>query len=182
MPADHPQRRDFAFPPVSEDQLQATEAALGFSFPLVLRTLYTRLANGGFGPGAGLLSALSEDHSHSNETARTFVDDYHFHNQVGYAALKQSEPVQLIDLADYTLHWQSIPTERERLLLPYAVWPAQLLTLEDLGCCQDAYLDCKTGLVFCTAPTENDKEYELVLIADSLEEYLEHWLQGEMLP
>ncbi|GAC1697350.1 MAG: hypothetical protein NVS9B9_19920 [Ktedonobacteraceae bacterium] len=182
MPTDHPQRRDFAFPPVSEKQLLATEVALGFSLPLVLRTLYTRLTNGGFGPGVGLLSALREDHSHSNEVESTFVDDYYFRSQVGYAALQQSEPIQLIDLGDYTQHWQSTPTARGLLLLPYTVWPAQLLTLEDLGCYQHACLDCKTGRIFCTAPTESDEKYELVLIATSLEDYLERWLQGEMLP
>ena len=180
--ADHPQRREFAFPPTSEEQLLATEAALGFSLPLVLRTLYTRLANGGFGPGVGLLSALSGDYSHSNEATGTFVDDYHFRSQVGYANLGHSDLGQLVDFADYAHYWQHTSSGRELLLLPYTVWPTQLLTLEDLGCCQHACLDCKKGHVFCTAPTENDEEYELVLIAASLEDYLERWLQGEMLP
>ncbi len=37
-----------------EEQLHATETALGFLLPLVLRALYAEVANGGFGPGGGI--------------------------------------------------------------------------------------------------------------------------------
>lgn len=54
----HPQRHGFAYPPASEEQLYATETALGFLLPPVLRALYAEVANGGFGPGGGIQGAL----------------------------------------------------------------------------------------------------------------------------
>jgi hypothetical protein len=38
------------FPPATEAQVAATERALGFSLPPLLRRLYRELGNGGFGP------------------------------------------------------------------------------------------------------------------------------------
>jgi hypothetical protein len=48
----------FRYPPASEAQLAETEALLGFSLPATLRTLYATLANGGFGPGYGLVGVI----------------------------------------------------------------------------------------------------------------------------
>jgi hypothetical protein len=42
-------------PPVSADQLAGVEALLGFRLPTLLCTVYSRIGNGGFGPGRGLL-------------------------------------------------------------------------------------------------------------------------------
>lgn len=39
-----------AEPPISDDQLVATEAAVGFRLPETLRDIYLHVANGGFGP------------------------------------------------------------------------------------------------------------------------------------
>src|SRR5438132_5407724 len=52
--ADNPNRFGFVFPPASEEQVQITEERLGFPLPALLRALYTRVANGGFGPSGGL--------------------------------------------------------------------------------------------------------------------------------
>jgi hypothetical protein len=49
------------YPPVAETTMTDTEAELGFHLPVVLRRVYTEVANGGFGPGLGLLSADVED-------------------------------------------------------------------------------------------------------------------------
>ncbi len=158
---DHPQRRGFAYPKAGEEQVQATEAALGFPLPPLMRTLYAEVANGGFGPGAGISGTLGGYGSRTDEPTSTIVNDYHFCSQIGYASMGRSSPVRLVDLADYAQHWLPTPSGKGLLLLPYAVWPAQLLPLEDLGCCQHACLDCKTGRVFCTAPSASDEEYEL---------------------
>jgi len=48
-----PQKLGFEYPPATEDQLLATEAALGFPLPPLLRALYAQVANGGFGFGYG---------------------------------------------------------------------------------------------------------------------------------
>jgi len=50
----HDSRTGFEFPPATEEQIQVTEEALGIPLLPLLRALYTRLANGGFGPACGL--------------------------------------------------------------------------------------------------------------------------------
>src|SRR5262249_3052520 len=42
-------------PPASPGEIEAAEKALGFSLPEPLGLIYTRVGNGGFGPGEGLL-------------------------------------------------------------------------------------------------------------------------------
>jgi hypothetical protein len=43
------------FPCVSEEQIQVAEARVGFSLPPLLRDVYVRVGNGGFGPAYGLI-------------------------------------------------------------------------------------------------------------------------------
>jgi hypothetical protein len=181
MRPDHPQRHRFAYPPANEEQLRATEAALGFPLPPVLRALYTEVANGGFGPGGGIQGALNGYGFSHDELASTIVVDYDWHRQVGYSPIEYLESARLVDLADYAGQWRG-GNGGEYLLLPNEVWPEQLLSLEDLGCCMQTCLDCKTGRVLCTAPSDNDEDYEIGSIAPSLEDYLERWLRGEVIP
>jgi hypothetical protein len=47
------------FPCVSEDLVQAVERRLGFALPQLLRDVYTRVGNGGFGPAYGLIGIES---------------------------------------------------------------------------------------------------------------------------
>lgn len=162
---DHPQRTGFAYPPASEDDLRATEAALGFALPALLRALYAEIANGGFGPGGGIQGALGGYGSRLDEPASTI--------DVGY--LWHPVPVQFVDLADSGRHWKRSPSG-EDWLLPYTVWPEYLLPLEDLGCCQQACLDGKTGRILCTAPSASPDLYEVGPIFPSLQDYLERWL------
>jgi SMI1 / KNR4 family (SUKH-1) len=179
--SDHPQRHGFAYPPAGEEQLRATETALGFLLPPVLRALYAEVANGGFGPGGGIQGVLGGYGSRTDEPARTIVDDYHWHCQIGYTEGGHHGPVRLIDLANVAGQGKR-GSGKEDLLLPHEVWPEQLLLFEDLGCCMEACLDCKTGHVLCIAPSGNDEEYEIGPIAPSLEEYLERWLRDEVVP
>jgi len=175
MKPNHPQRVGFAYPPASEVQLAATEAVLRFPLPPLLRALYAKVANGGFGPGVGIRGALGGYGSPTDNPDDTTVGYYNFYRQ----------QAQLVDLGAYAEHWKQVKPERRRnsyLLLPYVVWPEQLLSLEDLGCCQEVCLDCKTGSVFCTAPTVNNHEYIVWLEAPSFEHYLEHWLKDKALP
>lgn len=169
--SDHPQRRGFTYPPASEEQLRATEAALGFPLPPFLRALYAEVANGCFGPG-GYGSCTDEPDS-------TIVVDYAWHCQIGYAHMGRRERVWLVDLAGY--QWRRRKTS-EYLLLPYETWPGQLLSLEVLGCCMKVCLDCKTGRMLCIAPSANDKKYEVGLVAPTLRDYSERWLNGEVVP
>jgi hypothetical protein len=43
------------FPCVSKEQIQVAEAKVGFSLPPLLRDVYMRVGNGGFGPAYGLI-------------------------------------------------------------------------------------------------------------------------------
>lgn len=53
-----PQKLGFEYPRASEEQLLATEEALGFPLLPLLRTLYAQVANGSFGFGYGLRGAI----------------------------------------------------------------------------------------------------------------------------
>jgi hypothetical protein len=112
----------FAYPPASEEQLRATETALGFLLPPVLSALYTEVANGGFGPGGGIQGTLGGYGSRTDEQAGTIVDDYHWHCQIGYTEVGHHGPVRLIDLANTAEQWKH-GSGKEDLLLPHEVWP-----------------------------------------------------------
>lgn len=43
------------FPRASEEAIQLAEAALGFPIPTLLKSIYLDIADGGFGPGYGIL-------------------------------------------------------------------------------------------------------------------------------
>ena len=46
-------------PPVDAEELASAESGLGFGLPDALREIYLNVANGGFGPGYGLLGVVS---------------------------------------------------------------------------------------------------------------------------
>ena len=49
------QKRSPPFPPANSQQLERTEALIGFPLPEILRRIYLEVGNGGFGPEYGLL-------------------------------------------------------------------------------------------------------------------------------
>jgi len=56
--------------PASESTLQAAEAAIGVRLPVTLRRVYLEVANGGFGPGPGIIGVrggATTDHGKSLE-------------------------------------------------------------------------------------------------------------------
>lgn len=48
--------RELLFPPVTMAEVEAVERKIGRCLPDVLRRIYTEVADGGFGPGGGLVS------------------------------------------------------------------------------------------------------------------------------
>lgn len=48
-------------PPVGEEALAAAESRLGFPLPPLVRALYTQVANGGYGPGYGVINLDGHD-------------------------------------------------------------------------------------------------------------------------
>jgi hypothetical protein len=70
----------FEFPPATEEQLRATEEALGISLPSMLRALYAQVANGGFGPAYGITGARGGYYFGNDGRYQTIVlsVEYHF--------------------------------------------------------------------------------------------------------
>lgn len=157
-PDDHPRKTSFAYPPATTEQFLATEQYLGFSLPPLLKTLYARLANGGFGPGFGLMGVVG-----GYCEAGNMLENYQFHRQ----------RARLIDLETYT--WWA-----DTLELPDTVWPRTMLYLCDWGWGTSFCIDCQTGKVYLKFPGERDLHYRLKLQATSLEEWFEQWLQDEL--
>src|SRR5258708_24418298 len=56
--APDPRQSAFSYAPATEEQLRASEQALGFPLPPLLRELYGLIANGGFAPGTGIRGAI----------------------------------------------------------------------------------------------------------------------------
>jgi hypothetical protein len=151
------------YPPATESQLLATEAALNFTLPPTLRTLYAQIANGGFGPGFGIIGAFGGFACSS--IGGNIVDAYH--------ALAVGTP-----LVDYTQYKRELGV-KTTFELPIGVWCEPLLPLCDLGCLTTSFLDIQTGQVLRGAPVSRTS-YVLRPQAPSLEAWLESWLQDEL--
>ena len=51
------------FPPATAEQLARTEMELGFALPPFLKRMYSEMANGGFGPAYGFMSATDDEYA-----------------------------------------------------------------------------------------------------------------------
>jgi hypothetical protein len=160
--ADDPRRERFEFAPASQEQLAATEAALEFPLPPVLRALYGQLANGGFGPAYGLRGAIG-----GFVGTGTMVEQYQW-------TLEGTQPVELASYAD---GWQESDGRRS-LTLARDQWPTRLLPLCEWGCAVEICLDCSGGQVLRVAPVQDG--YCFTFQAASLEEWLQQWMRGDL--
>jgi len=61
------------FPVALPSQVEDTEAALGFRLPEILKALYLRVGNGGYGPGYGLVGVAG---GATDDTGKNIVDLY----------------------------------------------------------------------------------------------------------
>ncbi len=152
------------YPPATEQQLLATEATLGFALPTNLRSLYTQVANGGFGPGFGIVGALNGFSSAG--LGGNIIE--------AYAALNANTTVE-----DYT-RYQQAHNNQTIYVLPQTVWSRHLLPLCDWGCLITSFLDIDNGHILRGAPTSRTS-YTLRPQAASLEAWLESWLQDTLL-
>lgn len=176
--ADHPPAEDYpdprTFPPATEAQLRATEDALGLTLPPFLRALYARVGNGGFdlGPGWILYGADGGCPNRDGEQSRT----------IG----------QLLSRSG----WRLNPRVEEALLRhPGRVVvsdsrPDGFLQIGDWGCGISIELDCtsKTARVYLVGywgelPAEANQAgtslFDIQLVAPSLEDWFERWLDGK---
>ncbi len=63
------------FPPSSPEILAQIERRLSFELPALLRSIYLRVGNGGFGPGYGLLGTPG---GHTDQEGRSLLSCYEF--------------------------------------------------------------------------------------------------------
>lgn len=160
----------FEFPPATEDQLRTTEASLGFPIPPMLRALYARVANGGFGPSAGITGARSGYY---------YGDDGHY--ETIDQCVDDDSATHYFNLARYEQEHDD-PTV---IVLPPHVRPAHFLHLCYWGCATDSYIDASSGRVYFWEPggivtqpdgTSECCQHYLTRQEDFLESWLETWL------
>ena len=188
---------EFAYPPATEEQLRTTERALGFSLPSVLRAVYVRVANGGFGPGYGLAGAhggfLFDDvrrpsvsvaevpGSSADDGLRCKVPTIAASLTVGVWRMAAATASALKESPDCYLE---CPTD-----------PDGLVTLCHWGCSIYSVFDRWTGFVYTSAPyVRHDFDYYprhvapdgddivvgLQYQADSIEDWLSRWLADDL--
>lgn len=171
VPLENPSRQGFVFSPATEEQIHATENRLRVPLPPLLKTLYTTIANGGFGPGCGFYGVV--DGYGSVETGygiQTVIAGY---EDRGYKDLFDTSAfAQYADTGNYR--------ERISKLIPYSAWWRELLPICNLGCCQEICVD-RQEHVFTVAPGEDETVYWLRQQPWTLEEWLWRWVKNEEL-
>lgn len=151
-----PRRFSFELPPLAEEQVNEAEATLGFPLPPALRSLYTRLANGGFGPHYGILRLAGE----ASETDRTVLEWYQ----------DFTERCTFFDLVDQVQPGKNVP-------FAVSVWPRFVLPICEEGCGNYFCLHTATGQML-TVEIWDAHESGLAYVADSLDQWLQAWLDG----
>jgi hypothetical protein len=98
-------------PPVTAEAMAEAEGRLGFSLPPLLRALYIRVGDGGYGPGRGLHHLSGDDWSLVAQAERTCV-----------AAAIASDPwwpPRLVEFVSWGGHYTSCV---DCSALPFPVW------------------------------------------------------------
>jgi|GEM_PF-864460 len=162
-----PVRKRFALPLATDAQIAATEAALGYPLPAMLRELYLEVANGGFGPDYGIYGvqggwSMDEDDHYFT------LDQWRRYERRGRNTTDVSLSALGLDL--------TAPCE-----VPGRLRPVALIPVCYSGCGADTSVDFETGEVYLVGSTnihDGDGNYSIVLhpIARSVEEWLELWL------
>ncbi|HZS75295.1 MAG TPA: SMI1/KNR4 family protein [Ktedonobacteraceae bacterium] len=155
---DDPRRYGFELPPLTEEQVNEAEATLGFPLPITLRTLYTRLANGGFGPHYGILRLAGEP----SETDRTVLE---WHQDF-------TERCTFFDLEDLVQPGKNVP-------FAVSVWPRFVLPICEEGCGNYFCLHAVTGQIL-TVEIWDAHESGLAYVADSLDQWLQTWVESPL--
>ena len=171
-PQYHPNGSYFVFPPATEEQLCQTEEILGWELPPLLRALYTHLANGGFGPGAGIWGAVG-----GYGKAGTFerLED------TTIVADHTNPEMRLFDLTDYADRWVQLETGPFLALVPaigpepLRIWPRQMISISDLGCANNACIDAEGH--FYILGVAQTQELGFFNMEITFEQWLRAWLK-----
>lgn len=147
-------------PPASDADLAASEARLGFALPPLLKRIYREVANGGFGPGYGVLGI--ED---------GFGDDLGATASSLYLMLSDTQP-------------------HDDPALRYLPWPSGWLPFCYWGCTVYSAVHCEPpyavsfvdlGNYETDADDEGAEPPPLALPRASLTQWFEDWLDGKEL-
>ena len=150
-------RTGFVRPPLTEREMQACEAKLGFPLPPLLRDLYVQIADGGFGPAGGIYGLKDEPNDWWGGLVTWYRQLKKHHRLVSLTDLKQrASPDHMINLPGY-------------------VWPEQLLQFCTWGCGNFAAIDRGTGhILYLTPGPGGNRLFEYTHA--SLSDWLEDWL------
>jgi hypothetical protein len=138
------------FPPVTLEIIQSVEKQLGFRLPDILRNIYMKVGNGGFGPGYGLIG-VSE--GASDDQGNTIEILYHLYHK--------DEP------SDPNWNWP-------KGLVPICYWGCAIYS------CIDCNRPNAPVIVFDPNEHEEHKSWDtsFILQRASFEEWIEAWLNG----
>lgn len=145
------------WPPAPEAQLQTTEAQLGFFLPPLLRQLYAKVGNGGFGPGYGIVGVVGGA-PHPDNWFQNIAEGY-------------TQAAQYLDLSTI----RSSKEQGKWFEIDQGIWPRQLIAFCSWGCNTMHAINVQTGEVF----VEDSGRYFANWVP-SLEEWLEQWLDGTL--
>ena len=154
--------------PIGEsDQITQTEASVGFALPPLLSQLYTRIANGGFGPGGGIRGCIG-----GYGTPMSMGDDAG--TLLGYYEWKRATS-RLVDFSELSDQWELGASGA--LELPYNVWPIHLLHIADMECGMQACVDAVSQHMYWTGLSHRRGMFILEK-TNTLEEWLLSWMRG----
>ena len=94
-------------PPATAEALDAAEARMGVTIPPLLRRLYAEVANGGFGPGSGIIGITggwTDDHG------RTVEDLFEMMSEGDPDEPSWRWPAGLVPIVDYSPVWTCVET------------------------------------------------------------------------
>jgi hypothetical protein len=138
------------YPPAPPAELDESERRLGFRLPQAVRRLYGLVANGGFGPGYGLLGLLA---GAVDEFGHSAVDSYLAHRREGEADRRWQWP------------WG---------LLPVCTWGCAVYSCVD---CRPGIL--QPPMVVCAPGRAQSWAWSFVGEGRTLPRWLQAWVAGE---
>jgi len=158
------------YPPASAEQVQATEQALGFPLPPLLRACYLQVSNGGFGPGDGVMGVIGGFEDNRGNLLDAYLERKQYYQPIDLATCEEqaSENPQ----KDLPFHVVS----SQMLEPPDTTWPDSLLEFYHHGCGDFSSIDLHTGRIFVGGNPL------LWYEANSFEEWLERWLTDDFYP
>ena len=141
------------FPPTTMKSVESAESKLGFILPSLLRDIYTQVANGGFGPGYGLIGL--DDGAH-DDLGKSITDLYLLY--------KQDDP------QDHLWHWPD-------RLVPICHWGCAIYS------CIDCSQLTAPMINFDPNHYEEGISWDKAFIPQraSFNKWFEGWLNGEKL-